>query len=99
MSGTLWQDLRYGARMLLKAPNYTLIAVLTLALGLGANTAIFTWVKALILQPLPGVAASDRLVMLHSVLTRSDNRAISVSYPDYKDYRDRNEVFGGLAAF
>src|SRR5262249_56261565 len=96
---TLWQDLRFGARMLLKKPGFTLIAVVTLALGIGANTAIFTWLKAMILQPLPGVAASDRLVMLHSVAQRSGNQAIVVSYPDYKDYRDRNEVFSGLAAF
>src|SRR5262245_47464277 len=96
---TLWQDLRYGARMLIRQPGFTVVPAITLALGIGANTAIFTWIKAIILQPLPGVAASDRLVMLHSVLTRSDNRAISVSYPDYKDYRDRNEVFSGLAAF
>src|SRR5262245_22300912 len=95
---TLWQDLRYGARMLMRQPGFTVVAAITLALGIGANTAIFTWIKAIILQPLPGVAASDRLVMLHSVLTGSDNRAISVSYPDYKDYRDRNEVFSGLAA-
>src|SRR2546426_1001129 len=96
---TLWQDLRFGARMLMKKPGFTLIAVITLALGIGANTAIFTWLKAIILQPLPGVAASDRLVMLHSVAQRSGNEAIPVSYPDYKDYRDRNEVFSGLAAF
>src|SRR5215813_7505184 len=91
----LWQDLRYGARMLLKNPGFTLVAVITLALGIGANTTIFTWLKAILIQPLPGVTASDRLVMLHSVLTRSGDRSISVSYPDYKDYRDRNEVFSG----
>jgi predicted permease len=96
---TLWQDLRYGARMLVKKPGFTLIAVLTLALSIGANTAIFTWLKAIFLQPLPGVAVSERLVTLHSVLSRSGDRAIPVSYPDYKDYRDRNEVFSGLAAF
>src|SRR5262245_60789713 len=96
---TLWQDLRFGGRMLLKKPGFTLIAVVTLALGIGANTAIFTWLKAIILQPLPGVAASDRLVMLHSVAQRSGNESIVVSYPDYKDYRDRNGVFSGLAAF
>src|SRR5262245_12081453 len=96
---TLWQDLRYGARILLKNPGFTLIAVITLALGIGANTAIFTWLKAIILQPLPGVAEGHRLVMLHSVQTRSGDRAITVSYPDYKDYRDRNEVFSWLAAF
>jgi putative ABC transport system permease protein len=98
MMHTLWQDLRYAARMLLKKPGFTLIVVLTLALGIGANTAVFTWLKALLLHPLPGVAESHRLVMLHSTLTRSGNQVISVSYPDYKDYRDRNEVFSGLAA-
>jgi predicted permease len=76
-----------------------LIAVVTLALGIGANTAIFTWLKAIILQPLAGVAESHRLVKLHTVLTRSGNRPIGISYPDYKDYRDRNEVFSGLAVF
>ncbi|HKC89688.1 MAG TPA: ABC transporter permease, partial [Blastocatellia bacterium] len=98
MMQTLWQDLRFGGRMLLKKPGFTLIAVVTLALGIGANTAVFTWLKALLLQPLPGVAESHRLVMLHSTMTRSGNQVISVSYPDYKDYRDRNEVFSGLAA-
>src|SRR5215510_3534651 len=96
---TLWQDLRYGARMLLKKPGFTLIVVLTLALGIGANTAVFTWLKALLLQPLPGVAESHRLVKLQTVMTRSGNRPIGISYPDYKDYRDRNEVFSGLAVF
>jgi predicted permease len=96
---TLWQDLRFGARMLMKKPGFTLIAVVTLALGVGANTAIFTWLKAILLQPLPGVAAGHRLVKLHTVLTRSGNRPIGISYPDYKDYRDRNEVFSGLAVF
>jgi predicted permease len=96
---TLWQDLRYGARMLMKSPGFTLIAVITLSLGIGANTAIFTWLKAILLQPLPGVAESPRLVKLHTVLTKSGNRPIGISYPDYKDYRDRNGVFSGLAVF
>ncbi|HEY7183532.1 MAG TPA: ABC transporter permease [Blastocatellia bacterium] len=96
---TFWQDLRFGARTLLKNPGFTLVAVITLALGIGANTAIFTWLKAIILQPLPGVPASGRLVMLHSVARRSGNQAFPISYPDYKDYRDRNVVFSGLAAF
>jgi macrolide transport system ATP-binding/permease protein len=96
---TFLQDLRYGARMLVKNPGFTLIVVITLALGIGANTAIFTWFKAFFLHPLPGVASGHRLVTLHSVMTRSGNRAGSVSYPDYKDYRDRNEVFSGLAVY
>src|SRR5262249_16781078 len=99
MMHMLWQDLRYGLRMLRKRPGFTSIAVITLALGIGANTPIFTWLQSLYPQPLPCVGASHRLVMLHSVLIRSGDRAITVSYPDYKDYRDRNEVFSGLAAF
>ncbi len=95
----LWQDLRYGARMLVKKPGFTLIAVTTLALGIGANTAIFTWIKAVYLDPLPGVAASHRLVMLRSTWIKAGNSLMQVSYPNYKDYRDRNEVFSGLAAF
>src|SRR5262245_56510592 len=95
----LWQDLRYGARMSAKKPGFTSIAVITLALGIGANTAIFTWLKAIYLEPLPGVEASHRLVMLRSTWIKAGNSLMQVSYPNYKDDRDRNEVFSGLAAF
>ncbi|MFN2455425.1 MAG: ABC transporter permease [Pyrinomonadaceae bacterium] len=96
---TLWQDIRYGLRLLWKSPGFTIIAVLSLSLGIGANATIFAWVKTVLLRPLPGVEASDQLVAFHGVLTRSENRPISTSYPDYKDYRDRNEVFSGLFAY
>ena len=95
----LWQDIRYGVRMMWKNRGLTLAAVISLALGIGANTTIFTWVKSVLLRPLPGVVASDQLVTVHGVLKHAGNRPISVSYPDYQDFRDRNEVFDGLIAF
>jgi MacB-like periplasmic core domain len=91
---TLWQDLRYGARMLLKQPGFTLIAVVTLALGIGANTAIFSVVNALLLRSLP-YAEAERLVLL-SEKTRTGERD-SVSYPNYADWRARAQSFEGMA--
>lgn len=95
----LWQDVRYGCRMLLKNPGFTLVAVISLALGIGANTTVFTGAKGLLLTPLPGVERADELVMMHEVLTGAGGRDISNSYPNYADFRDRNEVFSDLAAY
>jgi putative ABC transport system permease protein len=92
---TLWQDLRYGARILLKQPVFTLIAVLTLALGIGANTAIFSLVNAVLLRPLP-FAESERLVWTWGEFS-GGNRA-STSPPDFLDYRAQNRCFEELAA-
>src|SRR5262244_3657471 len=80
----LWQDLRYGARMLMKNPGFTLIAVITLALGIGANTAIFSVAHALLLRPLP-YHEPDRLVQLTNKTSRA--RRSGISYPNYSDWR------------
>jgi putative ABC transport system permease protein len=93
---TLLQDLRYGARTLLKQPGFTLIAVLTLALGIGANTAIFSVVNALLLRPLPYPEA-ERLVLL-SGKGRDGTGRTNISYPDYSDWRERAQSFEGMAA-
>ena len=92
---TLWQDLRYSLRLLLKNPSFTAVAVLSLALGIGANTAIFSLINAVMLRSLP-VEKPDELVM---VLTgRAEGTNFNFSYPLYTDFRDQNNVFSGLMA-
>ncbi|HEX5736609.1 MAG TPA: ABC transporter permease [Blastocatellia bacterium] len=93
---SLLQDLRYGVRMLLKKPGFTVVAVLTLALGIGANTAIFSFMNSLFLRPLP-FAEPDQLVRLYG--EDSEGRRFDVfSYANYVDIRDRSQSFAGLAA-
>ena len=93
---TLIRDIRYGVRSLLKRPGFTLIAVVALALGIGANTAIFSLVNAVLLQPLP-FAEPDRLVWVWGNIRNGGNRA-SVSPPDFLDYRQQNTTFEEFAA-
>ena len=94
---TLWQDLRYGARMLLKKPGFTLIAVITLALGIGVNTALFTVFDAFVLKPLP-LKDPDSIVKI-SWRMPDGGRNWLFSDLDYLDYLDRNHVFEGLVAW
>ena len=91
-----WQDVRFGLRMLRKRPGFTLIAGLTLSLGIGANTAIFSLLNTALLRPLP-IAQADRFVALSN--TATGRLFPTFSYPNYKDYRDRTEVFSGLLAY
>jgi predicted permease len=91
---TLWQDLRYAARTFIKAPGFTIIPVLSIALGIAANTSIFTLVNAVLFKPMP-VPHPEQLVALYT--TEPNSRyPDAFSYPDYRDYRDHNEVFSDL---
>ena len=92
----MFQDLRYGAMMLLKNPGFTLIAILTLALGIGVNTALFTVYNSFLLKPLP-LKDPDSIVSINGY-NREGQRNRLFSYQDYLDYRDRNTVFAGLVA-
>jgi putative ABC transport system permease protein len=94
---TLLQDLRYGLRQLRRNPGFTAVAVLTLALGIGANTAIFSVVNAVILRPLP-YPQPERLVLVYSTQTPGQ-RGREASYPDFLDWRTRNHVFKNMAVF
>src|SRR5499425_2516802 len=91
----LWQDLRYGARMLMRRPGFTLIAVLTLALGIGANTAIFSLVNGILLRPLP-FKAPERLVFISQTSQRLPQ--MYVTMPNFADLRDQNQAFERIAA-
>ncbi len=92
---TLLQDLRFGTRMLLKQPGFTVIAIITLALGIGANTAIFSVVNAVLLRPLP-FAEPERIVRMYGKFSGGSQAATSP--PDFLDYRAQNQAFEDFAA-
>ena len=95
--GMLLQDIRYAIRSFAKSPGFTVVVLLTLALGIGANTAIFTMVDAVLLRPLP-VHEPAELADIYTTCRRGFPYCSS-SYPDYLDYRDRNHTFSDMAAF
>jgi hypothetical protein len=90
------QDLRYGIRILAKAPVFSFIAILTLALGIGANTAIFSVFNGVLLKPLP-FHDPDQLVSLFEKIPNFDNG--SISYPNFKDWRQMNRTFADMAVY
>ena len=94
MMGTLLQDLRFGFRMLKKSPGFTAVAVVTLALGIGANTALFSVVNGVLLSPLP-FPQPDQLVTLHE--NKPNFEGGSISYPNFRDWRKENHTFSSLA--
>ena len=94
----LWRDVLYGARMLWQKPTYSAIAILTLALGIGANTAIFSVVNAVLLEPLP-FAEPDRVMALGQQTTQNRAALSQFSFPNFADLRDRSQAFERLSAY
>ena len=95
---SLFQDVRYGWRMLLKKPGFTIVAALALALGIGANTAIFSIINAIVLKPLP-FDDLDRIVAVWEKAPGPSAERNSVSVANYLDWREQNNSFENLAIF
>src|SRR5258706_16434064 len=95
---TLLRDIRYGVRSLLKRPGFTAIAVITVALGIGANTAIFSVVNGVLLRPLP-YPEPDRLEMVYGISSQAAQEKTPLCEADFLDWKSQNQVFESLAAF
>ena len=94
MTGLL-QDFRYGFRVFLSKPGFTVLAVLTLGIGIAANTTVFSWIDSVLVRPLPGVSNGGELVSFETVAANGDH--LTTSYPDFRDYRDHLTLLSGLA--
>ena len=92
---SLWQDIRYSLRLIAKAPGFAAITILTLALGIGANTTIFTWINSALLNPVPGIANPREVVSL--VVGQPDSNPMGFTYPDIEALRDGQRSFSGIA--
>jgi hypothetical protein len=88
----LWQDLYHGVRMLAKNPAFTVVAVISLAIGIGANCAMYSWADALLLRPLP-VARPGDVISVGTKVTLAGFGSLVNSYPDFRDLRDRTRSF------
>ena len=93
---SFWQDIRYGLRVLGKNPGFTAIAILTLALGIGANTALFSVVNGVLLNPLPFPSPDQLLAVYSKTGTFQES---SISYPNFLDWQKDNHSFAALSAF
>src|ERR1700733_9300442 len=95
--GSLSQDLSFAIRTLRKNPGFAAVAVLTLALGIGGNATVFSWIRAVLLNPLPGVEHSEQIAAVETIMPSGEYH--TSSYPDYRDFRDQNHVFSALIGF
>src|SRR5882762_5781425 len=93
---SFWQDVRYSLRMIAKAPGFAMIAILTLALGIGANTTIFSWSASALLNPVPGLASPSEVVAL--TLSKPGDNPFPFTYPDVEAVRDGQQSFTGITA-
>ena len=94
----LWQDLRFGARQLVRSPGFTFVALISLALGIGANAVIFSLVSTYLLRPLP-IAHPEQVFAIYQGKRNDPSYSQSMSYPNYKDLRDRNQVLSAMAVY
>ncbi len=94
----LWQDLRFGARQLHSSPGFTFVALISLALGIGANAVIFSLVSTCLLRPLP-ITHPEQVFAIYQVKRNDPSYSQSMSYPNYKDLRDRNQVLSAMAVY
>jgi len=93
---SFWQDVRYSLRMIGKAPGFAMIAILTLALGIGANTTIFSWINSALLNPVPGLTSPSEVVAL--TLSKPGDNPFPFTYPDVEAVRDGQKSFTGITA-
>ena len=94
---SILQDVRYGVRVLLKNRGFTTIAVLTLMLGIGGNATVFSWIRGTLLNPIPGMKESSRLVAVETVMPSGEFH--TSSYQDFREYSAQNQVFSGMIGF
>ena len=95
---TFFHDLRYALRLLAKSPGFTAIAILTLALGIGANAAVFSWIEGLLLRPFPAVAHQERMVALSGTSPSNDYNSVDLSWPDFLDLQRNSTLLDSLIA-
>src|SRR5271167_5084566 len=93
---SFWQDARYSLRVLKKSPGFAVIAILTLALGIGANTTIFSWINSTLLNPVPGLSRPSEVVSL--TLSKPGDNPFPFTYPDLEAMRNGQQSFTGIAA-